>query len=78
MGPQRGQPHFVLGGRKDVSTRSRLRAKRGAPAAPPSPRPKPAFEGSMVMRPPNRAQQFGLYLAFTAIAVYALARLIWS
>ena len=30
------------------------------------------------MRPPNRAQQFGLYLAFTAIAVYALARLIWS
>ena len=37
MGPQRGQPHFVLGGGKDVSTGSRLRAKRGAPSAPSSP-----------------------------------------
>ena len=37
MGPLREQPHSVLCGRKDVSTRSRLRAQWGAPFAPPSP-----------------------------------------
>ena len=30
------------------------------------------------MRPPNRSQQVGLYLAFSAIAAYAIARLFWS
>jgi hypothetical protein len=30
-----GHPHFVLSGRKDVSTRSRLRAKRGTPILAP-------------------------------------------
>jgi hypothetical protein len=30
------------------------------------------------MRGPNRAQQLGLYLALSAIAIYAVARLIWS
>jgi len=34
VGPPRGQPHFVLGGQKDVSTRSRLRANRNAPSGP--------------------------------------------
>jgi hypothetical protein len=29
------------------------------------------------VQPPNRSQQLGLYLAFTAIAVYAIARLFW-
>ena len=35
MGPPLGQPHFVLGGRKDVSTGSRFRAKRGGPVLAP-------------------------------------------
>lgn len=30
------------------------------------------------MRPPNRSQQLGLYFALTAIAMYAVARLLWS
>ena len=35
VGPPREQPHLVLCGRKDLSTRSRFRARRGAPLAPP-------------------------------------------
>jgi hypothetical protein len=30
------------------------------------------------MRAPNRSQQLGLYIALTAVAVYAIARLFWS
>jgi hypothetical protein len=30
------------------------------------------------MRTPNRSQQVGLYLAFTALAIYVTARLFWS
>ena len=35
MGPPLGQPPFVLSGRKDVSTGSRFRAKRGGPVLAP-------------------------------------------
>ena len=35
MGPLFGHPRFVLSGRKDVSTGSRLRAKRGTPILAP-------------------------------------------
>jgi len=62
--------------------------KRGA-LSPPSAGfgetwPKPAHARATAaatplhnVQAPNRAQQLGLYIAFTAIAFYAIARLIW-